>query len=96
MWFDPWSRSEGRGSSVAVIRGVGCRYSLDPTLLWLWCRLAAIAPIGPLAWELPYATGDALKKNAGSYDGSIFNFFLDISILFSMLAAPVYILTNSP
>ena len=30
-------------------------------LLWLWCRLAAAAPIRPLAWELPYAT-DAAKK----------------------------------
>ena len=27
----------------------------DPVLLGLWCRLAA-ASIGPLAWELPYAT----------------------------------------
>ena len=25
----------------------------DPVLLWLWCRPAAIAPIRPLAWELP-------------------------------------------
>ena len=24
-------------------------------LLWLWCRLAATAPIGPLAWEPPHA-----------------------------------------
>ena len=31
-------------------------------LLWLWCRLAAISPIGPLAWEPPYATGMALKS----------------------------------
>ena len=31
-------------------------------LLWLWCRLAAVALIGPLAWELPYAAGVALKK----------------------------------
>ena len=29
--------------------------------MWLWSRLAAVAPIGPLAWELPYATGAALK-----------------------------------
>ena len=29
----------------------------DPVLLWLWCRLAAAAPIGALAWELPYAVG---------------------------------------
>ena len=31
-------------------------------LLWLWCRPAAIAPIGPLAWEPPYAVGGALKR----------------------------------
>ena len=30
-------------------------------LLWLWHRLAAAAPIPPLAWELPYAAGVALK-----------------------------------
>ena len=29
---------------------------------WLWCRLAAAAPIPPLAWELPYAAGVALKS----------------------------------
>ena len=26
---------------------------------WLWGRLAATAPIQPLAWEPPYATGVA-------------------------------------
>ena len=31
----------------------------DPALLWLWCRLAATAPIRPLAWEPPYAAGRA-------------------------------------
>ena len=41
----------------------GCRRGSDLTLLWLWCRLAAIAPIGgSLAWEPPYASGVALKK----------------------------------
>ena len=30
-------------------------------LLWLWCRLAAAASIGPQAWEPPYATGVALE-----------------------------------
>ena len=30
--------------------------------LWLWHRPAAVAPIRPLAWELPYATGAALKS----------------------------------
>ena len=34
----------------------------DPELLWLWCRLAAAALIQPLAQELPYAVGVALKK----------------------------------
>ena len=43
--------------------GVGHRYSLDPTLLWLWCRPAAVAPIGPLAWEPPYTVGVAPKRN---------------------------------
>ena len=28
----------------------------------LWCRLAAAAPIQPLAWELPYTAGTALKS----------------------------------
>ena len=26
------------------------------------CRLAAVAPIGPLPWELPYAADVALKR----------------------------------
>ena len=41
--------------------GVGRSCGLDPTLLWLWHRLAAVAPIRPLAWEPPYAAGAALK-----------------------------------
>jgi len=39
--------------------GVGRRSGSDPALLWLWRRLAATAPIGPLAWEPPYAAGAA-------------------------------------
>jgi len=39
--------------------GVGCRRGLDPALLWLWRRPVATAPIRPLAWEPPYATGAA-------------------------------------
>ena len=35
--------------------GVDCRRGSDPELLWLWCRSVATAPIGPLAWEPPYA-----------------------------------------
>ena len=40
---------------------VGCRRSLDP--VFLWHRPAAIAQIGPLAWEPPYITGVALKRH---------------------------------
>ena len=48
--------------------GIGHRCSLDPTLLWLWCKLAAAAPIQPLAWKLPCGTGVALKKKERSRD----------------------------
>ena len=41
--------------------GVGGRGDSDTSLLRLWCRQAAIAPIRPLVWEPPYATGAALK-----------------------------------
>ena len=41
------------------------RCSSDLALLWLWCRQAAVAPIQPLAWEPPYATGMALKRKGG-------------------------------
>ena len=34
----------------------------DPALLWLWCRPAATALIGPLAWESPNAADAALEK----------------------------------
>ena len=42
--------------------GVGRRHGSDVALLWLWCGAVATAPIGPLAWEPPYATGVALEK----------------------------------
>ena len=31
-------------------------------MLWLWRRLAAVALILPLVWELPYAGGVVLKR----------------------------------
>ena len=43
--------------------GVGCRRSSDPELLWLWRRPVATAPIGPLAWEPPYAEGAAQRNS---------------------------------
>ena len=38
----------------------------DLALLWLWRRRVAAAPIQPLAWELPYAVGAALKRHPPS------------------------------
>ena len=43
--------------SLASLSGLGIWYCCE-----LWCRLAAEAPIGPLAWEPPYAVGTALKS----------------------------------
>ena len=42
--------------------GVGRRHSSNPMLLWLWCRPAAAALGAPLAWEPPYASDVALKR----------------------------------
>ena len=42
--------------------GAGRRLGSDLALLWLWCRLAVVALIPPLAWEPRYAMGAALKK----------------------------------
>ena len=39
------------------------QWAKDPAQLWLWCGPAATAPTGPLAWELAYSAGAALKKN---------------------------------
>ena len=39
-----------------------CKYGSDLVLLWLWHRLAAAVSIHTLAWELPYATDEALKR----------------------------------
>ena len=60
IWF--LALLSGLGSNISVSCGVGRRCGLDPMLLWLWGRPAAAAPIPPLAWELPRATGAALKR----------------------------------
>ena len=51
--------------------GVGRRRGSDLVLLWLWRRPAAVALIGPLDWEPPYATGVALKKKAKDISGMV-------------------------
>ena len=40
---------------------MSCGRGLNLVLLWLWCKTAATTPIGPLAWEPPYAMDVALK-----------------------------------
>ena len=47
---------------VAMSCGVGHRCGSDPVWLRLRCTSAGVAPIRPLAWEPPYATSVALKK----------------------------------
>ena len=48
------------GLRIVVSCGGGHRCGSNP--VWLWCRPAAIAPIGPLAWEPLYAAGAFLEK----------------------------------
>ena len=42
---------------MASLSGLRIQYCHE-----LWCRLAATALIRPLAWDLPYAVGVALKS----------------------------------
>ena len=70
MHINTQSRSSCRGAAemnptrnqevVGLIPGLA-QWVMDLALLWLWCRLAAVASIRPLAWEPPYAAGVALK-----------------------------------
>ena len=52
----------GEGSDLAAGCDVGCRCSLDPMSPWLGPRPESTALIHSLAWELPYATGTALRR----------------------------------
>ena len=60
-----WVRSLALLSGLRIWRchelWIGFRRGSDLTLLWLWRRPAATAPIGPLAWEPPYAEEVALE-----------------------------------
>ena len=50
-------RSLASPSRLGILHCCGCGEGH-----WLWCRLAPVALIQPLAWEFPYTTGEALKK----------------------------------
>ena len=52
---------------------VGWRLGSDLVLLWLWYRSAGTGPIWPLAWELAYATGVALKRQKEKKKKKILN-----------------------
>ena len=54
----PWVKDP----AFAVSCGIGHRCVSDPVLPWLWHRPAAAALLQPLAWELPYTAGVALKE----------------------------------
>ena len=47
---------------MAASCSVGPRCSLDLVVLWLWCRLAAAAPVRPPAWDWEGHGAAVLKK----------------------------------
>ena len=61
-------------SAFGILHGhrlwCGHMYGSDLAMLWLWRRLAAAAPIQALAWELPCATGAAVKRQKDSESSS--------------------------
>ena len=59
--------------------GIGQRHGLDLALLWH--KLAAVAPIQPLAWERPYATGVALNSKTKTKSLVIFGLLVKIPLL---------------
>ena len=70
-----WGLAEWvKNLDFAISCGIGRRCRSDLVLLWLWP--AATALIKPLAWELPYAEGVALKNKTKSCSPNLhFHYF---------------------
>ena len=60
-WVQSLALLSGLRTGIALSCSADHSYGSDPALLWLWCRLAAAAPMRPLAWKHPHVTGSAPK-----------------------------------
>ena len=58
--FTQWVKDPVLPRAVVWVCGVGCRRGLD--LAWLRLCLAQAGSYSFLAWEAPYAAGEALKR----------------------------------
>ena len=101
MWV--WSLASLSGLRIQGWRsyGVGCRCDWDPALRWLWCRPAALAPIRPPCWELPYAAGVGLppQKKKKIPEARLtwdifFNLFLILANTTNLCCKPWHTLTH--
>ena len=54
-----WLTNPTRNHEVVGLVPALAQWVKDPALRWRWHRQVATAPIGPLAWEPPYAAGAA-------------------------------------
>ena len=70
---------------------VGRRYGSDLVFLQLWCRLAAVALILPLAWEPLYAEGMALKRQKTIYIYIVYIYIYILSIYIYIYSLYIYI-----